>query len=185
MGFSVDDLIAACVAGAGERDSRGAVASVLREALADPTAVADAIRPEQAGITLLHHAPDVTVINVVWAPGMRIFPHDHRMWAVIGVYTGREDNEFFRRGAGTPALVPSNGRTLDAGDVLVLGDDTIHAVHNPSRGPTGAIHVYGGDFMNQPRSQWLPPALDEEPYDPAVVAETFAEANRVWLESSR
>ena len=27
-------------------------------------------------------------------------PHDHRMWAVIGVYPGREDNISWRRVAG-------------------------------------------------------------------------------------
>jgi predicted metal-dependent enzyme (double-stranded beta helix superfamily) len=32
--------------------------------------------------------------NVVWAPKMTIMPHNHCMWAVIGVYTGREDNIF-------------------------------------------------------------------------------------------
>ena len=29
----------------------------------------------------------------------------------------------------------------------------------------GAIHVYGGDFINQPRSQWGPGPLEERPYD--------------------
>ena len=37
------------------------------------------------------------MLNVIWGPGMTIMPHDHRMWAVIGVYTGREDNIFWRR----------------------------------------------------------------------------------------
>ena len=27
---------------------------------------------------------------------MTIMPHNHQMWAVIGVYTGREDNIFWR-----------------------------------------------------------------------------------------
>jgi len=27
---------------------------------------------------------------------MTIMPHNHRMWAVIGIYTGREDNIFWR-----------------------------------------------------------------------------------------
>lgn len=185
MGFVVDDLIAACDAGIRESDPRGAVAAALRDALADPTAVADVLRPDRAGITLLHHSPALTVINVVWAPGMRIFAHDHRMWAAIGVYAGREDNEFFRRASRTSALVPSNGRTLDIRDVVVLGDDTIHAVHNPGSSPTGAIHVYGGDFVNQPRSQWRPPALEEEPYDAAAVARTFDDANGAWLGSTQ
>jgi len=27
---------------------------------------------------------------------MTIMPDNHRMWAVIGIYTGREDNIFWR-----------------------------------------------------------------------------------------
>ena len=28
---------------------------------------------------------------------MTLFPHDHAMWAVIGIYGGREDNIFWKR----------------------------------------------------------------------------------------
>ena len=42
---------------------------------------------------------------------------------------------------------------------------SIHAVTNPERRLTGAIHVYGGDFVNQPRSQWGPGPREERPYD--------------------
>lgn len=31
---------------------------------------------------------------------MSQLPHNHRMWAVIGIYTGREDNIFWRRVTG-------------------------------------------------------------------------------------
>jgi predicted metal-dependent enzyme (double-stranded beta helix superfamily) len=100
------------------------------------------------------------------------------MWAAIGVYAGREDNEFFIRDSGT--LSGSHGRTVEAGDVLALGNNAIHGVHNPGGSPTGAIHVYGGDFVNQTRSQWLPPDYVEGPYDAAHVARVFAEANTAW-----
>jgi hypothetical protein len=46
--------------------------------------------------------------------------------------------------------------------------------------PTGAIHVYGGDFVAQPRSQWAPPDLLEEPYDVERVNRVFADANGAW-----
>jgi len=36
---------------------------------------------------------DLTILNVVWTPGMVVYPHDHRTWAVIGLYGGREDRE--------------------------------------------------------------------------------------------
>ncbi len=45
---------------------------------------------------MLYRDDDLTVLHVVWAPGMSIYPHDHRMWAVIGIYSGQEDNAFYR-----------------------------------------------------------------------------------------
>jgi len=52
---------------------------------------------------------------------MALNPHEHRMWAVIGMYGGQEDNAFYRRASG--GLEPAGGRELPAGDVLVMGDD--------------------------------------------------------------
>jgi predicted metal-dependent enzyme (double-stranded beta helix superfamily) len=31
-----------------------------------------------------------TVLKVVGGPRLRVFPHDHRMWAAIGIYGGQE-----------------------------------------------------------------------------------------------
>ena len=124
----------------------------------------DALRPQQGGFTLLLHEPDLTVLHVVWAPGMRIYPHDHRMWATIGIYAGREDNAFYRRATDDRStLVESGGKQLGVGDVVTLGDDTIHSVANTSGVLTAAIHVYGGDFVNEPRSQWGPGPERERP----------------------
>jgi predicted metal-dependent enzyme (double-stranded beta helix superfamily) len=107
------------------------------------------------------------------------------MWAVIGIYEGQEDNTFFRRsGPDRRSLTESGGKELATGDVLVLGDDAIHAVANPKSHLTGAVHVYGGDFVNEPRSQWGPGPVEERPYDFDVALQEFAEANERWRESS-
>jgi predicted metal-dependent enzyme (double-stranded beta helix superfamily) len=112
---------------------------------------------------------------------MVLFPHDHRMWAAIGIYAGREDNTFFRRSdVDAPRLVDSGAKQLSVGDVLVLGADTIHAVANSQDQLTGALHVYGGDFVNEPRSQWGPGARTERPFDLEIVRGQFADANRAW-----
>lgn len=100
---------------------------------------------------------------VVWAPEMSFPPHDHRMWALIGVYSGQEDNGFYRRASG--GLVAAGGRQLREGDVLALGDDAIHAATNPRRTCTGAIHVYGGAFLTTPRSEWDAANFEERPLD--------------------
>lgn len=100
------------------------------------------------------------------------------MWEVIGIYGGAEDNMLFRRGS--DRIVKSGGKARREGDVFSLGADAIHSVDNLMRRFTGAIHVYGGDFVNQPRSQWDPDTLQEQPYDVAQVRRVFAEAITAW-----
>ena len=181
--FDLDELLADCRAGSSESDPRRAIREVIQRAMTRPDAVGDALRPQQGGFTLLLHEPDLTVLHVVWAPGMRIYPHDHRMWATIGIYAGREDNAFYRRATDDRStLVESGGKQLGVGNVVTLGDDTIHSVANTSGVLTAAIHVYGGDFVNEPRSQWGPGPVRERPYDVDQAQQEFADANRAWLD---
>jgi predicted metal-dependent enzyme (double-stranded beta helix superfamily) len=97
------------------------------------------------------------------------------MWAAIGIYTGQEDNSFYRRSP--RGVVTSGGTQLHERDVALLGDDTIHAVVNPRREHTGAIHVYGGDFFTQPRSEFDPETLAEGPYRVERTLALFDAAN--------
>ena len=183
--FDLDRFLAESVDAAAETDSRRAIRELLQRAMAEPGAVAAAMRPEKGGFSLLHHSPDLTVLHVVWAPGMRIYPHNHEMWATIGIYGGQEDNTFYRRAeADRSTLVESGGKEMREGDVVTLGADTIHAVANPTAQLTGAIHIYGGDFVNEPRRQWGPGPLTERPYDVAEAQRQFSEANEAWLASS-
>jgi predicted metal-dependent enzyme (double-stranded beta helix superfamily) len=108
---------------------------------------------------------------------MKLPPHDHRMWASIGIYAGQEDNGFYRRNGDT--IVDSGGKQLRERDVVLLGDDTIHSVTNPLQSYTGAIHVYGGNFVTQPRSQWDPESRREEPYDYERILKHFEASNAI------
>ena len=181
--FDVDELVAGCQASLAEDQPMLAVRDLLRRELERPSAVGDVLQPRLGGITLLHRAPDLTVLHAVWAPGMALFPHDHRMWAVIGIYAGQEDNAFWRR-AGT-GLVGSGGKEVAEGEVVVLGDDVIHSVTNPLTRLTAAIHIYGGDFVEQERSAWGPGPVEERPYDMALSEAEFAKANEAWLDSQQ
>jgi predicted metal-dependent enzyme (double-stranded beta helix superfamily) len=180
MTFAIDQLIADCQAAIAEDQPALAVRDVLRRALERPVDVAAAFDAKEGGLNFLHVAPDLTVLHVTWAPGMRLYPHNHEMWAAIGIYGGQEDNTFFRRDGRT--LVESGGKSLAEKDVVLLGDDVIHAVANPLDRLTGAIHVYGGDFVNQPRSQWPPEVLEEEPFDMNRLRDQFADANQTWAQ---
>jgi predicted metal-dependent enzyme (double-stranded beta helix superfamily) len=175
--FDPEALVQACIDAADESSPILAVREVLESQLADRTAVLDVLRPGDGGLTLLHNTGDLTVLHAVWPSGMTLFPHNHAMWAVIGVYEGREDNAYFRRAPDDRRrLVDSGGTVLEAGDVLLLGDDAIHSVHNPLDRVTAAIHVYGGDFVRKPRSQWGPGERVEQPYNYDFVLQEFAAA---------
>jgi predicted metal-dependent enzyme (double-stranded beta helix superfamily) len=110
---------------------------------------------------------------------MTIMPHDHRMWAVIGVYTGREDNIFWRRVEGKAGgLIEAAGaKSLGERCAEPLARDVIHSVTNPLARLTAAIHVYGGDFYGVKRSDWDPENLLERDYDFALHRRMFEEAN--------
>jgi predicted metal-dependent enzyme (double-stranded beta helix superfamily) len=166
--FDVDTLVDDLRAAAREPGPLLAVREVLDAAMAQRDAVATALPATRAELLPLYRSDEVTVLKVVWAPGMWLQPHDHRMWAAIGVYTGREDNTYYRRtGDAHERIDVSGGLELQEGEVSLMGDDVIHSVANPLTVCTGAIHVYGGDFFRRDRSDWDPDTLEleSEPVD--------------------
>ncbi|MEZ5817525.1 MAG: hypothetical protein R3D44_10615 [Hyphomicrobiaceae bacterium] len=149
---------------------------VIRRAFSDPAAVMAAVgEPEASGVIPIYRSKNLTIINLIWKPGMTVMPHNHEMWAVIGIYTGREDNIFWRRIKDEPngRIEAAGAHALSAGDVVPLGKDIVHSVTNPIMKLTGAIHVYGGDFFEAERSEWDAESLTERPYDMAKVRAMF------------
>jgi predicted metal-dependent enzyme (double-stranded beta helix superfamily) len=158
-----------------EAESQRAVEEVLARAVADAGAIVGALgEPAHAGIHPLHRAPDLTVLNVIWAPHMVLLPHEHAMWASIGIYGGREDNIVWRRRG--PTIEATGATAVREGEVFGLADDAIHSVVNPTRRRTGAIHIYGGDFFGKPRSEWDPETLRERPFDVEAAQRLHREA---------
>src|SRR5882724_6479950 len=165
--FDLDQFIADLRATLGER-SRQPMKEVVARAVSDPAALIRGIgEPDKAGVQVLHKSPDLTVLNLLWAPKQLALPHDHRMAAVIGMYAGREDNMFWRRVANPTKfqIEAAGGEALGVGDVTILGRDVVHSVVNPLGKISAAIHVYLGPFLEIERSMWNAETLVEEPYD--------------------
>jgi predicted metal-dependent enzyme (double-stranded beta helix superfamily) len=180
--FDLDRFIEDCRAAVREDPSHKAAREMLARANSDPAAILTALgEPTRAGVTALYKSETLTILNVVWGKGMTIMPHDHRMWAIIGVYTGREDNIFWRRVAGEAGgLIEAAGaKALSERCAEPLGREVIHSVTNPLGRLTAAIHVYGGDFYGAKRSDWDPETLLERDYDFALHRRLFEEANAV------
>ena len=182
MAFDLDQLIHDCNAAVDDTAPTKAVRDIVARAVSETAAIEKTLgTPTRAEIQRLHVSPTLTVLNVIWAPRMTLMPHNHNMWAVIGVYGGREDNIFWRRLADDALgrVEATGAKSLGPHDVRPLGQDIIHSVTNPTSKFTGAIHVYGGDFFSVERSEWDPDRLEEHPYDLEKNLKIFEDANAV------
>jgi predicted metal-dependent enzyme (double-stranded beta helix superfamily) len=184
--FDIERFLEECRAAIAGADAQAAAREIVANAMVDPGAIASAFgEPEHAGVEAIYRAANLTVINFTWAPWMCLKPHNHNMWSVIGIYSGREDNIFWRRTERT--IEAAGARSLGTGDVVTLGRDIIHSVANPIGKMTRAIHVYGGDFFAppQPRSEWDHETLVERPWDIDGTRRAFAEAEARFRASHR
>jgi predicted metal-dependent enzyme (double-stranded beta helix superfamily) len=173
--FEKDRFIEDCIKAI--PDGQKAIREVVAEAVSDSTRLMYELgEPSHAGITPLYRSKDLTIINFTWAPYMSLMPHNHQMFSVVGLYSGREDNVFWRRTKG--GIEAAGAKSLASGEVATLGLDIIHSVLNPLGKMTCAIHVYGGDFFepDEPRSGWDHETLVEEPWDIEKVKTLFSEA---------
>jgi len=180
--MDLEQFIADCAAAVADSAPTKAVRETLARAVENPAALQKILGiPERGGINRIHVSDELTVLNVIWAPRMTLRPHNHNMWAVIGVYGGREDNIFWRRIKDDPEgrIEAAGAKSIGRHDVRPLGEDIIHSVTNPTAKLTGAIHVYGGNFFEMHRSEWEPESLEERPYDIERNMSFFEEANKI------
>ena len=175
--MDIERFVEDCIEANTEAEAQSAVLEVLRRAVHRPSEWLDALgEPAKADIHVLHRSNSLTIFAATWTPQMNLMPHNHLMWANIGIYTGREDNIMWRR---TPEGIEAFGaKALFEGDTASLPVDAIHSVTNPLPRFTGGIHIYGGDFFDTARSLWNPETLDEEPSDGAVIRRIFEHENR-------
>ena len=174
--FDKERFIEDCRAALQETNALTAVRELVAKAVSDPAQMIRALgEPQRAGVETLYRSQDLTILNLFWGPQMVIKPHDHRIWAAIGIYAGREENTFYRRAE--RGLVRHGTKVLDAKDTAPLGATIIHAVTNPLDQITAAIHVYGGDFFATPRSEWNPQTFEELPYSVEDTMRAFEESN--------
>ena len=154
--FSTESFVDACRAALDAEDQVEAVREAVLAALSEGRVAIDAVLGTKfkRDADTLYSSPDLTVQRILWPPGFAGRAHEHRMWAVVGVYGGEERNRLFERSAN--GLEESGGCALAEGEVLVLDEGAIHAVENPRRDWTAGLHVYGGDIVGAPRNTWGP-----------------------------
>lgn len=150
------------------------IAGLLRDLIAEPTALAAAVPAfadddietsplgfRLGGEAVLHQDPDLTVMVLDTLPGVVQPPHDHAMNAFIGVFDGCEQQRFWTRTS--DGVEATTGRMLEAGEMVALGERAIHAISAPSGEAARAVHVYLGDIYAVERSVFDPDTMEEHP----------------------
>ncbi len=128
-------------------------------------------RVDGGEFSVIYRDDAVTIMNIIWPPGIVTEPHNHNCWAVIGIYQGREDNLLWARDG--DGIKPIGALSLSAGDTHAMDRDDIHTAFNPSQSLTGAIHIYQGDFLTTPKREWDPVTHAERPRIMAEAMERF------------
>ena len=163
MTFDSDGFVAQCLEAGAAPDPPSAVREVVAAAVVDGAGIDAALGLENATFpSALFESDELTVQRITWWPGYRSQRHEHRMWAVVGVYVGVEVNRLYRRTRA--GLEPAATHEVGVGDVITLDETAIHSVENPLRTRTAGLHVYGGDILTQPRSAWGPDGK-EQPFN--------------------
>jgi predicted metal-dependent enzyme (double-stranded beta helix superfamily) len=171
--FDTDAFVMDCRRAASDPDPVAALAEVVSAAIRDGGAIDAALGTELKGEPdTLFSSPELTVQRIVWPGGSTSSPHDHRMWAVVGVYAGEEVNRLYQH---TPAGLEERAvRPVGAAEVLTLGEDAIHSVENLRRQWTAGLHVYGGDILHKERSAWGPDGVE------VSFADNLAAVRAMW-----
>jgi predicted metal-dependent enzyme (double-stranded beta helix superfamily) len=157
--FVAEAFVSDCRTAASAMDPVRSVHAVVEAAICDGAAIDAALGTERKRENdTLFSSPTLTVQRILWPGGVGSSPHEHRMWAVIGVYRGQEVNHLFER---TPdGLKECGERVVRRGEVLALGMDVIHSVESPHHELTAGLHVYGGDILGADRSAWGPDSCE-------------------------
>lgn len=163
MTINLDQLVDDCQAALAEDRPQTALKEVLLRALSRPADLLAALPADRQQSIPVHVSDDLTILQVVNAPGFAYLPHEHGSWSACAYYAGRERNTFYRRT--THGLERAGGKEYDAGDVSLMGADAIHAIENPSRTHNAALHVFAGNPFTAQCSQWDPETLQEAPFD--------------------
>jgi predicted metal-dependent enzyme (double-stranded beta helix superfamily) len=175
--LDVERLIKDCIDAAGKPDAQQQITGLLQRALQDPAAALAALgRPNRSGFEPVYRSSTLTILNAGLAPGLQLAPHNHAMYAVTGVYSGRERHKLWQRNGGT--IQAMGERELSAGQVMSYDANAVHSLENPADQFAGAIHIYGGDFLAAARTRWHPETLQGETIDGVSERLMFEEINR-------
>lgn len=149
--FDLDQLVARLRTAATRNTAQADIKGILEEAVLDPTRVVAGMPEFENNDVILFEDDTISIWHCRFMPGHTAPAHDHQMTATIGVYHGAERNDFYEADP-SGGIRKSNEIKLNAGEVLQICPDAIHAVGCANDEPCCGIHVYLGNLTEVDRS---------------------------------
>jgi predicted metal-dependent enzyme (double-stranded beta helix superfamily) len=167
MSIELEDLIEKCQAASEEHGAQSKIEALMLQAMADPAGLTEALssycKLARLEDLVFHRTETLTLLAGKLPPGFVAGPHNHNLWSVVGVYSGQEDNIFYKWDG---SRLEEVGRaSVVAPGVLCNAREVIHGICNPLDVDLFALHAYGGDLLTTPRSTWDPETHREIPFD--------------------
>lgn len=142
MAFTYGAFVASVREAVRQDETGDALAKVMADTLADPAAVAKTVPPQDEDEIHLFEDEAVSIWSCRFQPDVVMPAHEHKMPAWIGVFAGAEKNIIYKREGG--GLEEVRTTVVRPGELLMIGDDQIHAVTAEGPEPSHALHVYLG-----------------------------------------
>lgn len=162
MPFSPESFVADLRAAAADTHPVRAINAVMKEAVADPAAVAAGVPDYEGEELALLETDELSVYCARFFAEQLVPPHNHKIPAFIGVYEGTEINQLFRHDASGLTLVAE--KHIGPGATLSIGSEGIHGVYTKDGKDSLALHVYLGSLKTISRSLFHPDSGEEMPF---------------------
>lgn len=149
--FDLDEFIVCMRKAAKAPSPAKAVRAEMDRYFEHPEAIRLAMPKIDTVEEVLFEDESISISYCRFHPGYMIPPHDHQTSAVIGVFEGQEQNNFFST-AGDAFITKGKSVDMQAGDVVSIGPHAIHTVECTGSTPSYAIHVYLGPLTRIERN---------------------------------
>jgi predicted metal-dependent enzyme (double-stranded beta helix superfamily) len=146
----LETLIAQARTAAASAAPGDALRALLTDTLEDRDAMANAIAVQAEDEVLLFEHDTCSIWPCRFDPETVLPPHEHCMTVHVAVYRGTEVQVLYRREP--DSLRYAGVKAVDAGVLLTLGPDAVHAVTANGEGQSHAIHIYQGPLTKVKRS---------------------------------
>ena len=180
--FDAEDFVAECLIALREGEPIVALKEIVSRAISTPAALNARfplpLDPDDDGI--LYRSGELTVTSAIFPRGFSTGIHNHTVAAVIGVWTGSEENFLYEQSVRGVTL--TDAIRVEQGQLLTLTSNAIHDVQIRPSSWSGALHVYLGDIVGISRSEWPVAIADAEMFDGEGLHERwFTAANATGL----